>query len=519
MLLSLLLSAVQSLPAENIVGGTVVSQQFPWMASMQYNGRHYCGGSWINRNTILTAGHCTDAYKTDFSNYTVQTNRLNLNLTAQEEGGYVFKVEKQIIHPKYILNTDETALYIMYDVGIWKVTPLTEIPDSAVFPKLDDGTFVAPETMLTVMGWGNTVYKGKHSDVDVPVTSDQFCETAYPGVDATSFCAGYKEGIRDACNGDSGGPIYKKANDGYVIVGTVSAGNGCAYPDYPGLMTLELQAGNRFLTFVSTFAVGTPVQNLQMQLDSTAGYSWVRSTNTSFKQTNASLVTSVSLDGLIVTGTLGQETLQMGNVGFSQAPLVLASDIVSTANNTDKLPSGVLSIGFPPTGNSFLTRQLTRPVIGYWISDDITLAYLDLGFYNNSKYSGDLVFLNPGPLKAKQPYWSVNLESFSIGNTQVPFNGTAIVNLGIALAAVPKPQLDLIASALGATQTQGVYTIGCNQTTVTVTLRLGGLQLDFTPQDYIFKRSDQSCFLAFTEWFDPPLNNTILLGNHTLPLI
>ncbi|KAI8905072.1 putative trypsin-like serine protease precursor [Gorgonomyces haynaldii] len=239
MVLPILFSAVQSLPAENIVGGTVASELYPWMASLQYNGRHFCGGSWVNQNTILTAGHCTEATETDFSNYTVQTHRFNLNLTAQEEGGIIFKVDKQIIHPKYILNTDENATFVMYDVGVWKVTPLTEIPELPVFPEFDVGTFVAQDTMLTVMGWGAVAFEGKSSktllQVDVPVTSHELCDTAYPGVDETNFCAGYKEGGKDSCQGDSGGPIFKKVDDRYVIVGTVSAGNGCAFADYPGL--------------------------------------------------------------------------------------------------------------------------------------------------------------------------------------------------------------------------------------------------------------------------------------------
>lgn len=46
------------------------------------------------------------------------------------------------------------------------------------------------------------------------------------------FCAGYLGvGGKDACTGDSGGPLIV---DG-VLHGIVSWGVGCADPDYPGI--------------------------------------------------------------------------------------------------------------------------------------------------------------------------------------------------------------------------------------------------------------------------------------------
>jgi trypsin len=43
-----------------IVGGVAaVAGDFPFIVSLQKSGSHFCGGSLLNANTVLTAAHCT----------------------------------------------------------------------------------------------------------------------------------------------------------------------------------------------------------------------------------------------------------------------------------------------------------------------------------------------------------------------------------------------------------------------------------------------------------------------------
>ena len=42
-----------------IVGGIVAPQgAFPFIVSLSRNGEHFCGGSLLNADTVLTASHC-----------------------------------------------------------------------------------------------------------------------------------------------------------------------------------------------------------------------------------------------------------------------------------------------------------------------------------------------------------------------------------------------------------------------------------------------------------------------------
>lgn len=55
----------------------------------------------------------------------------------------------------------------------------------------------------------------------------------------TKVCAlSRDETPRDACPGDSGGPLMAERPDGlYELVGVVSTGVGCGNPDFPGIYT------------------------------------------------------------------------------------------------------------------------------------------------------------------------------------------------------------------------------------------------------------------------------------------
>ena len=76
--------------------------------------------------------------------------------------------------------------------------------------------FVGEEATLT--GWGRQWHNGPLADqlemVRLPVVSNEECMRWYNSSGSRQFiptytflCAGYEEGVLDACSGDSGGPL------------------------------------------------------------------------------------------------------------------------------------------------------------------------------------------------------------------------------------------------------------------------------------------------------------------------
>jgi trypsin len=96
--------------------------------------------------------------------------------------------------------------------------------------------------MLQTAGWGATAWKAPASpellEVSVPVTTIDYCLKAYPDLDVPSaICAGYPDGQKDSCNGDSGGPLFAFEKNIFTLVGVVSFGDECAKPGFPGVYT------------------------------------------------------------------------------------------------------------------------------------------------------------------------------------------------------------------------------------------------------------------------------------------
>ncbi|KAF2756540.1 trypsin-domain-containing protein [Pseudovirgaria hyperparasitica] len=211
-----------------IVGGeAAVAGDFPFIVSLQQSGSHFCGGSLLNANTVLTAAHCSQI---SASSVTVRAGSL-----SRTSGGTLVKVSSIKVHPSY--NADTTD----YDVAIWKLA--TSIPESstvgyATLPA--SGQDPAAGVVHTTAGWGTTTEGGSTlptalRKVDVPIISRANCNTDYGSGSITSqmFCAGLDAGGKDSCQGDSGGPIVEKSTK--LLVGTVSWGQGCARAAYPGV--------------------------------------------------------------------------------------------------------------------------------------------------------------------------------------------------------------------------------------------------------------------------------------------
>merc|ERR1712002_1143623 len=163
----LLIGAAFATEDDKIVGGyECKAHSEPHQVSLN-SGYHFCGGSLVNENWVVSAAHC---YK---SRVEVRLGEHNIKVTKGTE--QFIRSSRVIRHPNY------SSYNIDNDIMLIKLSK--------------------------------------------PATLNQDCDNSYPGmITDAMFCAGYLEGGKDSCQGDSGGPVVCNGQ----LQGVVSWGYGCA---------------------------------------------------------------------------------------------------------------------------------------------------------------------------------------------------------------------------------------------------------------------------------------------------
>jgi secreted trypsin-like serine protease len=222
-----------------IVGGTAVPNgKHPFMAILtvtDFNSETgLCGSSLIDKNSVLSAGHCFVNANGDFNTSSVGVV-VGRTVRSSNQGQVRFATEV-FFDSRFDLGNS-----FAFDLAVLKLNkPVSGIPPINLYTSRQN-QLEKPGRKLTVAGWGHTSEGGRSSDrmreVSVPVVRETKALAAYGSrsyFPKIMLAAGVKG--KDACQGDSGGPLFK-AKVPRAQVGIVSFGNGCARAGFPGVYT------------------------------------------------------------------------------------------------------------------------------------------------------------------------------------------------------------------------------------------------------------------------------------------
>ncbi|KAM8801022.1 transmembrane protease serine 11A-like isoform 2-T2 [Rhynchonycteris naso] len=215
-------------------GNIAAKAAWPWQASLQRNNVHQCGATLISNTWLITAAHC---FKNNANPrpWTVSFGT-TINPPLMKRN-----IRRIIVHERYHSPARE------YDIAVVQFSPRVTFSDDIRRVCLPEASAsFQPNSTVYITGFGARYYGGESQndlqEARLKIISDDVCKQPHiygSDIRFGMFCAGYLEGISDACRGDSGGPlVIKDLKDTWYLIGIVSWGDNCGQMNKPGVYTM-----------------------------------------------------------------------------------------------------------------------------------------------------------------------------------------------------------------------------------------------------------------------------------------
>ena len=242
------------LPNNQVVSGRPLTEEehfgAPSLALMDSSGKQVCGLTAITTYAAISVAHC---FFLPNGFYHVIANSANITLDNLSENAQVVSIAHIEIHPNY-----KWSMYAQpYDIAVvFFNQPLQNIQPALIASSEYFKQLPEKNPVLKLEGVGDTIVHqpwetsakalpNTFQQIFLPLIPSEKCLSYYPNLFVGNFCAGFEQGGKGTCQGDSGSGLYEEViinstNNNYsyrVLLGAVSYGRGCALTHSPTVFT------------------------------------------------------------------------------------------------------------------------------------------------------------------------------------------------------------------------------------------------------------------------------------------
>uniref|UniRef100_A0A3Q2QJW2 trypsin n=1 Tax=Fundulus heteroclitus TaxID=8078 RepID=A0A3Q2QJW2_FUNHE len=228
----LLLNQLNGATESGITGGSVAKPHSrPYMASLQIQRQHVCGGMLIRKDYVLTAAHCKDCYQ----DMTVVLGAHNIS--KGEKSQQKIGVRKYHVHPQY-----SSSGGLVYDIMLLKLerkAHLSQYVKTIELPAEDEE--ILANVYCKVAGWGKTGPQKPPSDVlreaEEKIQFSFECKNIWKEsfTSQQMICTKFDRRRGGICQGDSGGPLI--CNNKVQGIAAFTFKDDCENKTYPHVFT------------------------------------------------------------------------------------------------------------------------------------------------------------------------------------------------------------------------------------------------------------------------------------------